>query len=170
MGACILIAVVFSYNTFVKKSNVKGTQTVQGVMAEVQKSYEFPGLTNQAKATENKLKMKIATAEKTSQVIVKDQIFTAKNNKMFLILNLELKNDITTPLNIAPGDLIRLEYIGETENKYAPDLHNNLVLVSAISTRNDRIGFVIPSEKKDFILYVGELEGNKEPVEIHFPS
>lgn len=148
-------------------ANVPAAKTIT---QQVDKSFDFPAVNNQGKAVTNKIKMKIATAEKTNQVLVKDQTFTAKNNKLFLIVNLELKNDATLPLNILPGDLIRLVVNGDKENKFAPDLHNNLVPVSALSTRIDRVGFVIPDTAKSFKLYIGELEGKKEEVSINFPS
>lgn len=146
------------------------TSPAKTITQQVDKSFDFAALNNQGKAVTNKIKMKIATAEKTNQVLVKEQTFTAKNNKLFLIVNLELKNDATLPLNILPGDLIRLVVNGDNENKFAPDLHNNLVLVSALSTRIDRVGFVIPDTAKSFKLYIGELEGKKEEVSINFPS
>jgi hypothetical protein len=112
----------------------------------------------------------VATAEKTNKVLVNDKSFTATNNKMFLIVNLELKNEATLAYNILPGDLVRLAYSGNDDDKFAPDLHNNLILVSAISTKLDRVGFVVPEEVNDFKLFVGEIEGKKETVEMHFPA
>jgi hypothetical protein len=101
---------------------------------------------------------------------VKDQTFTAKNNKTFLIINLELRNDEASVQNIIPGDLVRLAIAGSDDTRFAPDLHNSLVGIAAISTKSDRVGFVIPQEAKNFKLYVGELEGKKEEVKVDFPS
>lgn len=148
------------------RANVPVAKTVT---QQVNKSFDFPAVNNQGKTVTQKIKMKITTADRTNQVLVKDQTFTAKNNKLFLIVNLEFKNDATLPLNILPGDLIRMSINSDKENKFAPDLHNNLVLVSAISTRVDRVGFVIPDTTKSFKLYIGELEGKKEEVSINFP-
>lgn len=152
---------------------IKGPSKPQAVKpktesTQVDKSFEFPALNNQGKVTNFKIKMKITNAERTDQVMVKDQNYTAKNNKLFLIVNLELKNDATQPLNILPGDLIRLSYNSDEDNKYAPDLHNNLVATAAISTRIDRVGFVIPDNIKSFKLFVGELEGKKESITVNF--
>ncbi|MBI3282871.1 hypothetical protein HYZ70_02235 [Candidatus Curtissbacteria bacterium] len=100
--------------------------------------------------------------------MVKDQMVPATNNKMFLVINLELKNDSTTAVNIIPSDLIRLVYKGDEDNKFAPDLHNNAVSIAAISTRPDRLGFVIPQDIKEYKLLVGELDKKKDEVEIKF--
>lgn len=145
-------------------------EPVKTVKVSVDRSFDMIALSNAGKPLSSKVRLKVASAEKTNQVLVKDQTFIAKNHKLFLILNLELKNDATSPVNLIPGDLVRMTGGGDEENKFAPDLHNNLVLISAISTKNDRIGFVIAEETKTFKLYIGELEGKKETVDIAFAN
>jgi hypothetical protein len=168
IAAIIILIAFFALNIKVGKK----TEPVvaKSINVTVDRSFTMTALSNQGKPTGSKARLKIASAEKTDQVMVKDQVFTAKNHKLFLILNLELKNDETSPVNLIPGDLMRLTISGDEENKFAPDLHNNLVLISAISTKTDRIGFVIPDNARTFKLYVGELEGKKETVTIGFPS
>lgn len=165
-----VILVVFAFRIFLARRYSPSTPKPQVVAVSIDKIFDFPALNNLGKPTGNKIRLKIAQVEKSNQVIVKDQTFTAKNNKLFLIVNLELKNDATTPLNILPGDLIRLTYNNDENNKYAPDLHNNLVLISAISTKLDRVGFVIPDNAHNFKLEVGELEGKKESVAVEISS
>lgn len=147
-----------------------GTVQAKAISVDLKKSYQFSALTNQGKTANDKIKFTLVNAQKTDQVSVQDKTFTAKNNKLFLIVNLELKNDATQSLNIMPGDLIRLSYNGDDSNMFAPDLHNNLVLVAAISTKLDRVGFVIPDDAKNFKLTVGELDGKKDTVSFNFPS
>lgn len=166
----VLILAGFLLSSNLRKASVTGAQTNKSLTTNIDKSFDFQALNNQGKPLLTKIKMKITKSEKTNQVLVKDQTFTAKNNKVFLILNLELKNDAAQPVNILPGDLVRLTFNGDEENKYAPDLHNNLVPVSAISTKIDRLGFVVPEEAKDFKIYIGELEGKKEVLTVNFPS
>lgn len=158
----------FSYQRFFR--NTEKSNTPPSEMTQIQRSFEFPALNSQGKQTREKVKLTISTVEKTYQVLVNDKTFTAKNNKLFLIVNLEYRNDETDHLNIFPGDLIRLSYGDDKETRFAPDLHNNLVPVAAISTKIDRIGFVIPDNEKQFTLYIGELEEKKEEVEVRFQS
>lgn len=165
----ILIAFFILNLTRVRKTN-SAASTAKTISIKVDKSWDINALTNQGKTAGSKVKFKITTAEKTDQVLVKDQVFSAKNNKLFLILNLEIKNDVTSAVNIVPGDLIRLSYGSDGENMYAPDLHNNMVQAAAISTKNDRVGFVIPMNEKNFQLSIGELDGKKETVDLKFPS
>lgn len=145
-------------------------QSAKSTTVSLDKSFSFAALNNAGKPTGVKIKVKIKDGEKTDQVLVKDQTYTAKNNKMFLIVNLELRNDETTLQNIIPGDLVRLAVSGDDDTRYAPDLHNSLVGIAAISTKTDRVGFVVPMEAKSFKLFVGELEGKKEEIKVDFPS
>jgi hypothetical protein len=165
-----ILIIFIGYNFLFTKKSTKDQTNIKSITVQIDKSFDFPAITNNGKPSGSKIKLKITNVEKTSQVVVKDQVYAAKNNKMFLIANLELKNDSTSAQNILPGDLIRLSIGDNQDTKFAPDLHNNLVPVSAISTKIDRVGFVIPSEEKNFNLYVGEIEGKKETVSINFPS
>ena|SRR3989338_9305947 len=165
----IVLAVLVFLNFPFKKPKGE-TSGAKAVSVNVEKSYDFPALDNTGKPLKSKIKLKVNSVEKTNQVLVKEQVFTAKNNKLFLIVNIDLRNDATAPVNIVPGDLVRLSVEDDEETRYAPDLHNNLVPVSAIATRTDRVGFVIPDSAKKFILYVGEIEGEKQEVSLNFPS
>jgi len=170
IGLLIIFLLFGGIRLLAARNRVDSQTPAKVVAVNVDRSFDFAALSNQGKPVTNKIKLKIAEVEKTNQVIVQDKTYAAKNNKLFLIVNLELKNDAAIPLNILPGDLIRLTVGSDEENKYAPDLHNNLVLVSAISTKLDRIGFVIPQEAKNFKIYIGDLEGKKEEVDVNFPS
>lgn len=171
VGILVIIVALVIYNkTLLRKDTAGSAGAVKITTVKIDKGFEFPALNSQGKSVKDKIRLKIITAEKTNQVLVNDKSFTAKNQKLFLILNLELKNDATQPLNIIPGDLIRIAYKGDEENKFAPDLHNNMVPVAAISTKIDRVGFVIPETIREITISIGELEGKKETVEISFPS
>lgn len=169
IAAVLLVLFLLFVNYKVGLRNAKSASSKSATVA-IDKNFSFSALNNQGRVTGAKIKFHVVDAEKTSQVIVKDQTYTAKNNKMFLIVNLELKNDETTLQNILPGDLVRLAISGNDDTRFAPDLHNSLVGVAAISTKTDRIGFVIPIDAKNFKLFVGELEGKKEEIKADFAS
>lgn len=172
----VLLAIFLIPKMFSPRKTTSTVASVQSVSTKVDRGYDFNALNNQGKpiptstASAAQIKLTITTAEKTSQVLVGDKTFSAKNNKMFLILNLELRNDSSTQANIIPGDLIRLTYGGDESRKFAPDLHNNLVPVAAISTKIDRVGFVVPDSEKIFKIYIGELDGRKDIVTVAFGS
>lgn len=169
IGILVILLLLGGGRLLAGRKSASGQAPAKVATVQVDKSFDFAALNTQGKPVVNKIKLTVADVEKTDQVIVLDKTYTAKNNKLFLIVNLELKNDATIPLNILPGDLVRLSVGTDEENKFAPDLHNNLVLVSALSTKLDRIGFVIPMDSKKFKIYIGELEGKKETVEVNFP-
>jgi len=166
----ILVLLVFGFIGYRQSLRARSGSSAKAVTVQVDKSFTFNAVSNQGKHTGAKIKFRIVDAQKTNEVLVKDQSYTAKNNKTFLIVNLELRNDETTPQNLIPGDLVRLAIAGNEDTRYAPDLHNTLVGIAAISTKTDRVGFVIPQEAKSFKLFVGELEGKKEEVKVDFPS
>lgn len=166
----VIALVAFSVLSSTIRKNSAGAINARTISEEVNRSFEFFGLNNLGKAQTQKIRLTVTSVDKTNQVQVKEQVFEAKNNKLFMIVNLELKNDATVALNLIPGDLIRMSIEGDGENKFAPDLHNNLVPIAPISTRIDRVGFVIPQEAKKFTLYIGELEGAKEEVLVQFAS
>lgn len=161
------IAVLLVRQQIISKQANKVNAQAPTATYTINKSYTFTGVDN-AGREKGKISLAMTTAEKVTEVVVRDQTFRARNNKVFLLVNLELTNSSSTPLNIFPGDLMRLTYNGVEEKKYSPDLHNNLVLVSPISTKPDRVGFVIPNDAKNLKLQVGELDGKKEIIGLKF--
>lgn len=165
--AVLLLGTFFLINRITKKPTDAGEVKEEIV---VEKNFTFTALNGQGQETKDTISLNISTAQKTNQVLVQDKVYTARNNKMFMIIDLKLRNDQAIPLNLYPGNLFRLTYSDDQESKFAPDLHNNLVAISPLSTKLDRIGFVAPEEIDVFNLYVGELEKEKEVVNLVFDS
>lgn len=166
----IILILVISFISIRRSSRAVGGSNIQKVIVNIANDFEFTALNNQGQPTGDRLKLRITTAEKTNQVLVKDQVFTARNNKLFLIVNLEITNSTTLPLNLLTGNLVRLTVGDDEQTKFAPDLHNNLVPIAPLSTKIDRLGFVIPDNTKTAKLHVGELEGEKRIIVVNFPS
>jgi hypothetical protein len=178
-AAAIIIILLFIFGrrpaallinkTISSKNNqsVNGQQVVNSQKIQINKKFTFSGIDDTGKK-KNQLEMTITDVEKTDQVIVQEKTYTSKNEKTFLIVNLELKNDTSGRLNIFPGDLIRLVVNDNNQKLFAPDLHNNYVLVAPISTKIDRVGFVIDKSAQDLKLQVGEVEGEKEVISLNF--
>lgn len=161
-------SLIYSYQTKQAEGKVAGQENKSQVVT-LDKKFTFPGLDDNGKE-KGEIELKITQVEKTNQVIVQEKTYTSKNDKSFLVVNLELKNESTKRLNIFPGDLLRLVVDGQEEKKFAPDLHNNYVLVAPISTKVDRVGFVIEEGFKDLKIQVGELEEEKEILDIKFKT
>lgn len=147
----------------------KNESLAQNQAVKINKEFEFPGLDETGRA-KGKIGLKVTEIEKTNQVVVQEKTYTAQADKVFLIVNLELKNEDSKGLNIYPGDLTRLIVDDNDEKMFAPDLHNNYVLVAPISTKTDRVGFIVNKDFKSLSLQIGEVEKDKEFIEIKFPT
>jgi len=109
----------------------------------------------------------ITKAEKNKEVLIQGKPANAKGDKAFLVLHIEIDNPETKKLYLTPVDLLRL--IGEDEKKFAPDIHSEVVEIQPISTKITRVGFVILADQQSFLLQIGELNGDKQNLEINFP-
>ena len=102
---------------------------------------------------EGEVEITVKEIEVAHEVLVKNQPVTAKAGKVYLIAKLDIKNDSTQKLGFMANDVVRLQ-IGDS--KRAADLHNNLIEVAPVSTREDRVGFIIDSKLKSVKLQFGK--------------
>ena len=124
------------------------------------KEYAFPLKDEKGKQV-SQVKYVIENAELQDSIIVKGQRAQAVKGRTFLILNLKIVNDHTQGIEINTKDYIRLSVNGSKE-WIAPEVHNDPVLVQAISTKLTRLGFPVNDSDKDLILQVGEIKGEKQ--------
>ncbi len=141
----------------VSVQKARATQTLN-------KTFKFPLKDDTGKEVST-ISYTIQNIELRDQIIVKGETATAVKGRTFAILNLKLTNNYTKPVQINARDYVRLILSGSSE-KLAADIHNDPVEVQAISTKYTRIGFPIDSDKKNFTLQVGEIQGKKEDIKI----
>lgn len=148
-----------------KSSAAVLTETAKAkAVANVNRSFTFDAV-NQSK--ENKeVTFTITTVERKDEIKVQGETRKANKDIDFLLVRIEIENPHTQRLAIAPADLIRLQ--DENGKLYSPDYHNGNVILDPISVKKDLISFVVESSSKSFTLQVGELEGEKEKVEVKF--
>lgn len=147
-------------------SSVSQQRTLSQVYSKVirvDQSVELPVTSGKEKET---VIITFTTAEKTDQVVVDDKEIRARQDKLFLIANFEIDNNLVTKATILPAEVIRL--VTEKDKKFAPDLHNNQIDILPISTKIDRVGFVISKDAKDLKLQVGPLTGEKKIIQLSF--
>lgn len=133
-------------------------------VANINKTFTFKAV-NQSKQTKD-VSFTITTVERKDEIKVQGETRKANKNVDFLLVRIEIENQHTERLAIASADLIRLE--DERGKLYSPDYHNGNVILDPISVKKDLISFVVDSGSKNFTLQVGELEGEKEKVDIKF--
>lgn len=133
--------------------------------AEINKSFNFEAIVVQGKGTEEVV-FTVASAELKDQIKVKGEPRGVSKGDQYLLLRLEIENETTDKLALTPSDFIRL--LDEEDKKYAPDFHNAVVIIDPLSVRKDLVSFIVDAKLKSFKLLVGELEEEKETVEINF--
>ena len=133
---------------------------------KINKTFPFP--LKDGKGVEiNKIQYTIESAELQDEIIVKGQRASAVKGRTFLIINLKIRNNIDKAFEINTRDYIRLT-IGDKNEQFAADIHNDPVAVQAISTKSTRLGFPINDTDKKLKLLVGEIDGEKKTVNINF--
>lgn len=128
------------------------------------KEFLFPLKDGKAKEI-TKIHYAIESAEFHNELILKGQRAKAVKGRVFLILNLKIKNDHTQGVRMSTRDYVRLSVNGKNE-LLAPDIHNDPVEVQAISTKYTRVGFPINETDTTLTLQVGEIEGKKEAIKL----
>lgn len=134
--------------------------------ASVNQTFEFP-LLDQNGNEASRIKYVLETAELRDEIIVKGQRARAVNGKAFLTISLKITNPYQQGISINSRDYVRLSVAGSPELK-APSIHNDPVEVQAISTKESRVGFAVDQDQKQFTLYIGEIRGEKQVVELNF--
>lgn len=136
----------------------KATQTIN-------KTFIFP-LKDDKNIEVGKFKYVIGDVQLQDEIIVKGQRATAVKGRTFLIVNLKIVNDTAHVFEINTRDFIRLSIKGDKE-RFAADIHNDPVQIQAIATKPTRLGFPINDSNRKFVLYVGEIKGEKNPININ---
>lgn len=137
------------------------------VTISINKDFTFNITDNSGQAI-GKVGYHLDSAELRNEIVVKGETATAVKGRIFLIINLKLKNDSKTPLTINTRNFIRLAVNDNTKEWLAPDIHNDPVEVQAISTKLTRVGFPISDTDKQLKLQVGEIDGNKTTLDLKF--
>lgn len=132
---------------------------------DINKEFSFP-LRNGDGEEVSKIKMTIDKVELRDQIIISGKAATSVKGRVFLIINLKVKNEFNQTIKINTRDYIRLSVNNNEEEWLAPNIHNDPVEVQAISTKPTRVGFAINETDKDLVLTVGEINGDKERIEL----
>ena len=152
-------------------NNVLGSSSEQAAppyaTRTIDKEYSFP-LRNEKGDKVAEFKYVVQSAELTREIIVKGQKGSAVQGRAFLVLNLKLNNDSKQKIQVATRDYIRVFVNGNEAEPLAPDIHNDPVEVQPISTKFTRIGFAINDTDTNLKLQIGEIEGEKQYVDLTF--
>jgi len=174
ISIAVIIVVLISVVLVTGLSGKSNNSVVSGItsntdyspdkIATVNKTIEIPIREQDGEDTGQKLKITFSTIDKAKRILIKGQGATAREGKVFLILNMEIENDSTNQLTVRPVDFIRL--IESDDRSFAPDVHNDDVEVEAISIKKTRVGYVVNEEVSIFSFAIGEISGDKDLIEV----
>lgn len=170
----VIIFIATSFGLFKDKSGKTGTSRVNDQRADpafakstqaINKTFTFP-LKDGKNVEVGKFKYVITDVQLQDEIIVKGQRARSVKGRTFFIVNLKIVNDSSHTFDINTRDYIRLSIEGDNE-RFAADIHNDPAQVQAISTKPTRLGFPTNDSNKKFILYVGEIKGEKKSININ---
>jgi len=170
LGVLLLVFVVSRVIVAVTSKSSKGKTVTQvdesktTAFVEINKSFEFKAI--DAAKKEVPVTFTIVSAERKNDIKVKGENRRPVTGKDYLLIRVEIQNSMTQRVAIASADRIRFE--GERGKLYSPDYHNGNVVVDPISTKKDILAFAVDSKQKTFIFQVGELDGEKQKIEVKF--
>lgn len=144
-----------------KRVEIKKPKAAQNI----NRTFEFP-LKDQSGKEVSKLKYEVQTAELRDEIVVKGERATAIKGRTFLTVNLKITNSFDKNIQINVKDYIRL-IVNNSNDKLAPDIHNDPVDVQAISTKLTRVGFPINDTDEIMTLQVGEITGTKQLIKLN---
>lgn len=140
--------------------------TVPVSATQINRDFSFVVYDKNKKLTDS-VKYTITDAQLTKEIIIKGQKASAVSGRAFLIINLKLVNDFNDSLFLNTRNYMRIQPKGSAD-KLAPEIHNDTVEVQPLSTKLTRIGLPVDENTKEFTLFVGELDGEKEAIAIKF--
>lgn len=131
------------------------------------REFKFP-LKDEKNETVGEIKYTIENVELRDEIIIKGKKAYAVKGRAFLILNLKITNDSSKTISMNTKDYARL-FVNNNENEpLSPSIHNDPVVIDAISVKPTRIGFAISENDKNIKLKIGEIKGEKTTVDINF--
>jgi hypothetical protein len=168
----IALVLVLAFSRIIVSKKAKGSQSITGssiqeskrtAYVDVNKSFEFKAIDVNKK--EIPVTFTIVSAERKDDIKVKGEDRKPVSGKDYLLIRVEIQNNQTQRVAIATADRIRLDDNGRL---FAPDYHNGNVVVDPISTKKDLIAFAVNADQKSFSFQVGELNGEKQKIEVNF--
>jgi len=163
----VIVALLFGFFFFKKLQSLrqKQFQPFQKT-AIIGRKWDFFASDKAGTPLKTKITFSLISAQKTNQIYVKGKPVKTTPENAFLVLSLELKNDAREKLYFYSSDLIRL--LSKDDKKFEADFKNPRLEIAPLSTKKDKLAFLVGSNENDFQIEVGEIVGGKETVWIHF--
>ncbi len=151
---------------FTPQSSSQITSSSTFATADINRQFKITIKDASGKATGDTLLVNFVTAERANKILINGQSASARKDKDFLIININIENSTKDRLNVRPVDFVRL--VDDTGKSFAADVHNDVIKVEPLSTRKTRVGFVVDDNKNSFKFLLGEVSADRQTVEIKF--
>ncbi len=171
--ALLIVIALAIYGAKIVSSNASSTKAeepqVAGAKATttIDKEIEFPLKDGDGEEV-SRIKYKLEKAELRDEIIAKGQKAVAADGRTFLIITVKITNDFNDSISMNTRNYVRLSVNGNQNEWLAPNIHNDPVEVQPISTQFTRIGFTVNNSDTGLVLRVGEIEGDKETIDLNF--
>ena len=130
---------------------------------DLNREFKFP-LKDEKGLVLGEIKYVVENAELRDEIVVKGKKASAVAGRVFLVLNLKVTNDTNQTISMNTKDYVRLFINGNDNEPLSPSIHNDPVVVDAISVKSTRIGFAINESDKQLKVKIGEIQGEKTEV------
>ena len=141
-------------------------EVVDQPTVKIGKSYELIARTEKKEKTTGRFTLTITAAKFADSILVQGKRATPVKGKLFLIINMEITNPHKIALYAFPVDLFR--FIRDDGQKFAPSVHQGIVLIRPEATKKSNVAFVVLPDDKNFKIEVGGINESKEIIEINF--
>lgn len=160
-----LLAAFGLYAIFFGSNGTNNTASTK--ILPLKQSFSVVAQTKDGKTTNGNFAIDVTGAYRSGTVLVQGTSVVAKNNKDFLVINMDITNPYNVPLYIYPVDNYRL--VDSTGKKFAPTTHQGQVEVRPQSTKQSNVGFIVPLNQNKFKIEVGQLTGDKVLLDFSLP-
>lgn len=166
LGFLILILVLGFF--FFKKTQIPSEKQFKPFEKTVSldRKWDFKASDKTGNLLETMVTFSLLSAQKTNQIYVKNKPLRTTNDKAFLVLNIELKNETDKRVYFYSSDLVRL--LNSENKKFEADFKNQRLEIAPFSTKKDKLAFLIGAQENDFQIQIGEIVGKNETVGVHF--
>lgn len=141
------------------------TQSV-GSPAEIRETVQLTALNKDEQRLNQKFDVSITSAQRQKRVLVRGQWLRARDGKLFLVVNMDIKNNIRVAMHALPQDWMRL--VKEENKEIAPTAHQGLVEIRPLSTKETNVAFVIDENETDFTINIGAVDQLDKTIKIEF--
>ena len=173
IGVVVIIAVItllIAFNPFSSPSSQAATNNkavIKDALAvqELNREFKFP-LKGEKDEVIGEIKYVIENAELRDEIVVKGKKASAVAGRTFLTFNLKITNETNQTISMNTKDYIRLFVNGNEAEPLSPSIHNDPVVVDAISVKPTRVGFAINESDTQLKLRIGEIKGEKQTIDL----